>query len=300
MNQKELPMTIRHLRIFLKVADCSSMSQAAQQLHFSQSTISQAIKELETHYDTLLFQRLSKRLFITSSGEKLKAYAQNAVDQFDILQLAMNEESNIEHIRLGATITCGCCILPQLLRDFEEKSPNVDITSFIFNTHIIEEKILNGELDIALVEGSIKSKDLIIHPIIEDYLVLAFSSTHPFCNKTVFQPTDLSGQDFVIREKGSGTRESFENYLNTHQVSIHPKVEAPFPEAIKHAIIYNNCLSVISKRLLEKEIQNGEISFLRPDTNEWNRHFSLVYHKDRELSKSLKLIFELLSSYQES
>ncbi len=273
------------------------MSQAAENMHFSQSTISQAIKELERHYETMLFERLSKRLFITESGKKLQKYAKNVVAQFDNLQLIMKDEAKIEHIRLGVTITCGCCILPQFLKDFSDKMPEVDIVSFIYNTHIIEESLLNGTMDIGLVEGNIKSKDLICIPVIDDHLVLAFNSTHEFNNKSSFFSTDLIDKDFVVRERGSGTRERFEEYLDKYNINIHVKVEAPFPEAMRHAIINNNCLAVVSERLIEKEIESGEISILKLNSDEWNRHFSVVYHKDKYLTSAIKYITSLLSSY---
>ncbi len=291
-------MTIRHLRIFLEVFQQKSMSKAAENLHFSQSTISQVIKELEEHYNTLLFERLSKRLYVSESGKKLQLHAKNVVEQFDKLQIIMHSDSLVEHVRMGATITCGCCILPQFTKDFQARFPEVDLVSSINNTHIIEEKLLKGELDIALVEGNIQSRDLISTPIIDDHLVLAFHQEHEFNSKKSFTPSDLANKDFVVREDGSGTRASFEKYLERHNISMHAKIEAPFPEAMRHAIIYNNCLAVMSERLLESEIKSGIISILRLETDEWNRHFSLVHHKDKYLTNALQYIFTLMSQYQ--
>ncbi len=273
------------------------MSRAAINLHFSQSTISQAIKDLEIYYGTNLFERLSKRLYITHSGKTLQTHAKNVLEEFDKLELIMTEQTGIEHIKFGATITCACSILPKFLKDFEAEFSEVDIVSFIYNTHVIEEKVLNGELDIALVEGNVRSKDLISVPIIDDHLVLAFDANHEFKDKTFFTPTDLYNRDFVVREQGSGTRECFDDYLIRHNVPIKIKAEAPFPEAMRDAIKYNNCIAVMSERLLEEEIKNGEIKILKLNTNEWDRHFSIVYHKDKYLTNSLKYIITLMKSY---
>ncbi len=289
-------MTIRHLRVFLEVATLQSMSRAAQKLHFSQSTVSQVIKELETHYNTLLFERLSKRLYITANGKELMSYAKSIVAQFDALENAMNDAASMEHIHLGMTITCGSCILPILLKQCKKSIPHVDIISTICNTHVIEEKLLMGELDIALVEGKVKSKDLICTPIVDDNLVLAFHVSHEIAKKASFKPEDLHHMDFVVRESGSGTRECFDNYLSKHNVEIRKKVEAPFPEAMKHAIMDNNCLAVMSPRLLVDEIQNGSISTLRIDSNDWDRHFCLVHHKDKFFTASMQCMIELIKT----
>ena len=82
MGKADDIMTIRHLRIFIEVAECGKMSAAAEKLFISQPTVSQAIKELEEHYGVLLFERLNKRLYITEKGKKLLSYARKVVKQF--------------------------------------------------------------------------------------------------------------------------------------------------------------------------------------------------------------------------
>lgn len=291
-------MTIRHLKIFITVAETGKMSLAAQKLYLTQPTISQAIRELEAHYDTRLFDRLSKRLYITEQGRHLLQMAKTAVRSFEELEMQMQSETKTEHFRIGATITIGSCLLPSLLEDFHSRKPQTDTFSYIGNTQTIEDKLLHSELDVGIVEGIIKSPDLISIPMMEDYLVLACSSTHPFASLDTFSPSDLEGLDFVMREKGSGTRALFENYLRDHHIHIHCRIEAPFPEAMKHAVLSNHCLAVISVRLIEEEIKKGTIHMLRDPENTWNRTFNLVYHKDKFISDSILLLKELLAQYQ--
>lgn len=295
---QEVPaMTIRHLKIFITVAETGSMSLAAKKLYLSQPTISQAIRELEEHYETKLFDRLSKRLYITEEGRHLLTLARDTVRSFDELEHQMQSETKTEHFRIGATVTIGSCLLPSLLNDFQAIRPLVDTFSYIQNTQNIEEKLLCSELDVGIVEGVIKSPDLVSLPLVEDYLVLACSSEHPFAEKTSFCASDLEGQDFVMREKGSGTRELFENYLHSSHVQIHCRIEAPFPEAMKHAILSNQCMAVISVRLIEDEIRKGTIRIFRHPEHAWDRTFNLVYHKDKYISDSILLLKKLLLQY---
>ena len=291
-------MTIRHLKIFIAVAETRKMSLAAKQLYLTQPTVSQAIRELEEHYDTLLFERLSKRLYITEPGQHLLKMAKAVVLSFDELERQMQSETKTEHFRIGVTITIGSCLLPSLLEGFRSLRPQTDTSSYIGNTQAVEEKLLRSELDVGIVEGVIQSPDLISLPLIEDYLVLACSSRHPFASRNSFSPVDLKGMDFVMREKGSGTRALFEAYLQKNHIPIRCRVEAPFPEAMKHAILSNNCLAVISVRLIEDEIRKGTIHMLQDPENTWNRTFNLVYHKDKFISNSILLLKELLGRYQ--
>ena len=291
-------MTIRHLKIFIAVAETGKMSLAAQKLYLTQPTVSQAVRELEEHYETRLFDRLSRRLYITEPGQHLLKMAKAAVHSFDEMELQMQSETKTEHFRIGATVTIGSCMLPGLLEDFQKLRPQTDTFSYIRNTQAVEEKLLRSELDVGIVEGVIKSPDLVSLPLVDDYLVLACSADHPFASRNTFSPSDLEGLDFVMREYGSGTRALFEDYLRQNHISIHERVEAPFPEAMKHAILVNRCLAVISVRLIEDEIQKGTIHMLQDPENIWNRTFKLVYHKDKFISESILVLKELLSSYK--
>ena len=290
-------MTIRHLKIFIRVAETGSMSQAARSLYLSQPTVSQAIRELEEHYDTLLFDRLSKHLYITENGKKLLAMARTAVLEFDQLELSMQTGTRTERFRVGTTITIGTCLLSRFLNDFYAARPQTEVFSYIGNTHQVEEKLLAAELDVGIVEGRIHSPELISLPMINDYLVLACSISHPFACRTNFLPEDLSGKDFVMRERGSGTRALFEDYLRDHHISVNCRIEAPFSEAMKNAILYNDCLAVISVRLIENELKAGTIHAILNPEQAWDRTFNLVYHKDRPVSDSISLTEELLKRY---
>ena len=210
----------------------------------------------------------------------------------------MQSETKTEHFRIGVTVTIGSCMLPALLSDFQRLRPQVDTFSFIGNTQAVEDKLLRSDLDVGIVEGVVKSPDLISLPLVEDYLVLACGAGHPFACRSTFSPSDLEGLDFVMRENGSGTRALFESYLRENQISIRRRIEAPFPEAMKHAILFNSCLAVISVRLIEEEIRKGTIHMLQDPENIWDRTFKLVYHKDKFISESIQLLRELLSQYQ--
>lgn len=293
-------MTIRHLKIFLAVAESGKMSLAAEQLFITQPSVSQAIRELEEHYQTLLFERLSKKLYITEDGKKLYVTAKQLVTQFESLEESMQKENRREKLRIGGTITLGSGILSRVVRDLRAEQPDLDIYSYMNNTQIIEQKLLNMELDVGIVEGRVKSRDLVSIPLIDDMLVLACGQNHLFFGRHTLFINELNRHDFVKREPGSGTRELFENFIVRHGLDIHTVFEESTPDSIKNAIQINNCMAVISIRLLEKEIQNGEMYVFTGPHKEWNRHFSFVYHKDKYLTDSILRLKEIVSSYNDA
>lgn len=103
-------MTIRHLTVFVAVAEQGSMSAAAKHLYISQPTVSQAIRELENHYNGLLFERLGKKLYLTDRGKLLLPHAREMIRQFQQLEELMQNQGQSSTLKLGSTLTVGTCL----------------------------------------------------------------------------------------------------------------------------------------------------------------------------------------------
>ncbi len=291
-------MTIRHLRIFIEVVDSGKMSTAAKNLFISQPTVSQAIRELEEHYGGLLFERLSKKLYITAKGQRLLSYARNVIKQFDDMEEMMIQDNYVKKIRIGATNTVGDCILGDVINAFKEINPQTEIYSYVNNTKNIEEKLLKSELDIAIVEGRVKSPDLNSIPELNDFLVLICSTEHPFAKKRIVKLEDLKKESFAMREQGSGTRELFERYMLEKGIQIKIAMEGNSSAAIKKAVMENQFLAVISIRLVEEEIKKGKIHVIQNIEHDWDRFFSIVYHKNKVVTDEMKNLIEVVKDYK--
>ena len=292
-------MDIRHLRVFIEVADSGKMSSAATKLFISQPTVSQTIRELEEYYNILLFQRLSKKLHITPEGEKLLEYAKTVVEKFDSLEKKIFLINNTDEIKIGATITIGNSLIYDIVENIEEELPNIKPYAFVDNTRAIKSKLLKSELDIAIVEGTITDPKLITIPAVDDYLVLTCSSAHELANKNNLDLEELQGRDFVMREEGSGTRKTFEEYLGKKGVTVRTKWETNCPGAMKNAIIKNGCLGVLSIRLIEEELKDGRIKVIQHSEEPWHRNLNIVYHKDKVIDQTMKNIIDIIKSYKE-
>jgi DNA-binding transcriptional LysR family regulator len=290
-------MTIRHLKIFIAVAETGKMSSAAARYYISQPTVSQAIRELEDHYGVLLFERISKKLYITEAGKNLLTHARMVVNQFDELEDNMLKGFS-EKLRIGATITVGPCIIPELINQYKKVNPEVETFVYVNNTKFIEEKLLKAELDIGIVEGQIKSHDLVTIPVISDYLVVVCSRNHRFYGCSKISVKDLENQSFVMREEGSGTRELFENYILRCGVKLNVNWEATSPDTIKKAVIKNNCLTAISARLIEEEAKNGLLYVIKSNDKALDRSFSLVYYKNKFVNDNMKSLMHILEQYK--
>lgn len=146
-------MTLRDLEIFCAVCDENNMTAAAEKLYISQSSISQVIANIENEFGVKLFERYSKRLYITESGRILQDYARHVLFSFNEMQDKLRGYGAIKVIHVGASVTIGTNLLPEITKVFSEFQPNVKIAAFVGNSSVVEEKILKNDLDFALVEG---------------------------------------------------------------------------------------------------------------------------------------------------
>lgn len=280
------------------------MSRAASKFYISQPTVSQTIAELESHYGAPLFERLSKKLYITDFGKSLLYQARQVVASFDDLEKNMLTANGKEQIRFGATVTVGTCVINDIIDMINKTNPNIEVTVHINNTAVIEEMLINNELDIALVEGNVKSGVINTTPIIEDMLVLVCSSKHPFAKRESVCVSELEHEKFIVREKGSGTRELFESYMKNVNATINVSWECNNSEAIKNAVLANRGLSVISARLVEKEILNGLVHIVPIKECEnykdsvLKRNFTLAIHKNKFISPALASVIDAVNEFK--
>lgn len=291
-------MSLRHLLIFMTVAEQGSMSAAARALYLSQPTVSQAIRELETHYNGLLFERFGKKLYLTDRGKLLLPQARELVHSFQHLEEMMLNQGQSPTLKLGSTITVGTCLTPDLILELRQAFPDLNVYSYVSNTRDIEKKLLRSELDAAVVEGEIQSSDLVVLPIIDDTLVLAAGKEHPFYTKEYLTVQELNNQKYAVREAGSGTRQLFEDFAARHDISYEIAWEANSPGTLLNAVLNDRILSVMSLRLMEPEIKKQSVHVFYQEQGEWNRKFKLVYHKNKFLTPAVYELEKILHRYK--
>ena len=286
-------MTLRHLKIFITVADLGSMTAAAKALYIAQPTVSQSISELEDYYGIKLFDRLSKKLFITEKGSQLLSYARHITDLVNEMEYVMKNPDKSGTIKVGASLTIGTYLLPELVNEFIRQYPFWQVKAVTKNTQDIEQLIIRNEIDFAVVEGMVHTPDIIANPFMEDDLLLVCGRKHKLYGIKSISPGELSGLRFIVREKGSGTRELFENMMAMNEIKWQPDWECNGSDVLKSAAVSGIGVAVISKLLVKKELETGELSGIKIDNIDLKRKFSVIYHKNKFLTNGMKAFMDL-------
>ncbi len=285
-------MNIKLLEAFLAVIDNKTMSAAADRLFTTQPNISLMIKDLENYYSTRLFNRVSRNLYLTLDGIKLEKYARKVVANFKEMNEAMFSQNKI--IRIGSSVTIGQYLLNGYLKRLKSSMQNIDFEIVINNTEEIERLILNNQLDIAIVEGKINSKNITEVEILMDELIAIIGYDYPL-SINIEKLSDLEQLPWISREDGSHNRNQFEIDMNERK--IHPNVvfKATNLETIIQAVENNYGFAIISKLAAEEGIKKQSLKKLNFADYSCPRSIRYIYYKSRDEDPIISQILDCIN-----
>lgn len=283
-------MTLRAMEIFITVVQTLNMSKAAEILHIAQPTISQAIKETEHQYNLVLFERIGKKLYLTDEGARMADYVRAILAMHDDMNRSIGYMAKHPAIKLGATLSIGQTLLAPAIQHFEQDYPEVNITVTVENTTRIEELLLESKIDIGFVEGTVKDTSLIVKPLVQDELVVICPAGHPLLKQREIVFEELAKYPLLVREAGSGTRELFQLEIEKRKMPIYIKWTSHSFDSLFSALEAGQGITVASRFIAEKYLKNNNIGWAGIKDLSLARSFSMVYHKDKMLTKNMKML----------
>jgi LysR family transcriptional regulator, low CO2-responsive transcriptional regulator len=283
-------MTIRQLEVFLAIAHAQSFSRAAERIHLSQPTLSQHMGELEEELGVRLFVRHSRSVSLTEPGRVLEDYATRVVATLAAGKQAIAELGGLKRgsLVVGASTTPGTYVLPARIAKFREQYPGITIALQIGNSRSVEERVRDGEVDVAVIGGHVLGpSERCVAAGILDELQLIVPPDHPVKNGAL-SPERLAREQLLIREEGSATRQATERALRQAGVTLRPAMELDHTETIKRAVMAGLGVAFVSRYAVEDEIKSGRLRTLPVQRMKIQRHFHVIHDERRPLSASAR------------
>ena len=285
------------------VAESGSTAAAAAAISLSQSATSAAINELERLLALQLFDRIGKRLQLNDNGRALLPQALALLDGAGwIERWALDRESQIGTLRIGASTTIGNYLLPAVLAGFRNslseparQSWNVQVA--IANTAVIAGRVAAFELDLGLIEGPCHEPELSVQPWMEDELVVVAAANDPIVprgRKRAVTLAALQEATWLLREPGSGTREIINQLLAPYLHHLRPGIEFGNPEAIKRAAASGLGITCLSRYVVADLLKSGVLVAPPTQLPPLTRHFYLVMHERKRPTRGLDLLIRYL------
>ena len=280
-------ITERHLRVFYEVCKHMNMTKASKELFVSQPAISKTIHDIEQDYGVKLFERWNKQLYLTPEGANLYEYSKQAVNLLDAIDKSMQARNGKDIIRVGASITIGTSILGEIAADFCAEHPSVKIEALVDSTPVIEQALLQGQIDLSFVEGRLASPEIKSETVGCTDIVLVVGRTHELYGQEGITLEDLSGRDFIVREKGSRTREKFSMEMERNNIRWNPAWECHNTQTIKNAVDAGLGIGVLSKLSVRKRLESGRFRALNVFDKPLELYIRMAYAENKYFSQNL-------------
>jgi len=292
-------ISFKHL-IFLEVARQKNFTKASEVLFLSQPAISKNIQSLENEYQCKLFERHGKKAELTAIGkvlfqklEKIEAIQEQAAFEMSVLKGELEAKGML---KLGASTTVALYIVPAIISAFHKQYPQVQISLLNRNSNNVLDALLQKIINIGIIEGPKKSKEVIYKPFVADKVIAVCNSKSQLAKLKTLSIADLRNVPIALREKGSGTLDALTQELMKHNVAItdlQVNVRLGGTEALKNFLLESDALGFLPERAVAKEVKNKELAVVKINDLEIVRTFYFVERKGEGVNALSKKFAEL-------
>ncbi len=299
-------MDTRRLEVFCKVFELRSFTKAAEALSLSQPTVSEHIRLLEKSLGETLIDRLGREVLPTPAGHVFYRYAVHIIQTLQESMQALSQfKGRLEgKLVLGASTIPGTYILPRFIGSFKSAHPAIRLTLRIGDTGDVVEGVLDGTLEAGIVGFRWNDRRLISEEIFSDELVLAVHRDHEWATRKEVALSELVGQPFILREKGSGTRMVLRNIMEEHGLELERLsvvAEMGSTEAVRQGLRAGIGISILSKQAVQEDFQLGHLVHVEIQGIRFFRPMHLTLRKNRQLTPlCLAFLDHLRNSVQSS
>lgn len=293
-------MQLRNLITFIYVAELGSFTKAAEQLGYSQSTISFQIKQLEEELDCLLFERINHTITLTERGHELVSYAHQIRALTDEFKEKPNKEDQVSgHIHIVTPDSICEEMVNARYFDFHSQYPLIFIRFSTADTSAMFDMLDRNEADLIItLDCHSYNKDYIIAK--EEQLPIHFvtNSNSKFAGRKGLSIRDIAKEPFVLTEYGQGYRRAFDSELAKRSIDITPVLEIGRTDMITSVLTKSNMISFLPDFVTKPLVDAGVLCYL--DISDMNIEIwkQLIYHKNKWISKSLKAIIEYIKAQE--
>ena len=289
-------MELRNLITFTHVAELGSFTKAAEQLGYSQSTISFQIKQLEEELDCLLFERINHTITLTERGRELVVYAHQVRALTDEFKENLTGDDKLSgHIHIVTPDSVCDDMINSHYIDFHNRYPNISVKFTTADTLVMFDMLDHNEADIIItLDNHSYNKDYVIAK--EERLSMHFvaSANSKYAGAKGLSIEDIINEPFILTEYGQGYRRVLDKELAKKSLEITPVLEIGRTDIITKTVAHSNMISYLPDFVTKDLIASGELCFLDVHDMDLDIWKQLIYHKNKWMSKSLKTVIDYI------
>jgi DNA-binding transcriptional LysR family regulator len=295
VNKEEMKLD-QQLLVFVTVSEKENFSRAAETLHMTQPAVSQYVKMLEREINTQLLERNNKMVRLTKAGEIVYHHAKEIIALYTRMRHVVDDMQHTASgkLTIGASYTYGEYVLPHVIAALRKKYPLIIPRITIHNTQEISELVASRQLDIGIIEGEIHNEKLYMEPFANDEMVVVASPEYSLTERSEIDFSDLAEETWIVRERGSGTREMTDRIFPEHEFTPDSTMEFGSTQVIKEAVEAGLGVSFLSHLTIRKELALGTLKTLKMKGFPFVREFSLITQATPFQTKAMEVFLKLL------
>lgn len=284
------------METFLTVCRHMNFTKASQELNLTQPAVSQHIHWLEKYYDTKLFYYEGKKMYLTKSGEMLKNAATTMLhDELILKESVRKADEKTETLRFGATKTIAEVLMADAMKKYLDQNPESRIYMAVGNTKNLLEKLDNGDIDFAVVEGFFQKKEYEFLLYSAEQYIAVCSPEYSF-EREPEKVEDLMRERLFLREPGSGTREVLERFLDFHNLNIgdfQRIAEVESLHTIKELTKAGYGITFLYETAVRDELKRGELRKLDLKDFRLSHEFAFIWRRGSIYAEVYRNLFAL-------
>ena len=300
----ELPFTLDQLLIVRAIAQQGSFRRAADSLFVSPPAVSLQVQNLERQLGVVLFDRSGRKVELTDAGKVVLQYSERILKlcRETIEALADLQEMERGHLVLGASQTVGTYVMPSLIAQYHRRYPQISVQLLVQSTRRIAQKLVDGQLDVAIVGGEIPfelQRHLKVMALAEDEYVLVGA---PGCAIDSPALVDLLALPFITLDPQSSTRQTIDRVLNRHGINpaqLNVRLELSSIEAIKNAVQAGLGVAFLSTVAVGSDVEQGRFRKLAVEGLQIRRTLWLAFNPERYQSQAATRFLQGLLTRQD-
>jgi len=254
--------TLNQLQIFLKVVQTQSVTKASEELHLTQPAVSIQLKNFQDQFDIPLMEVIGRKIYITEFGHEIAESAENIINQvYAINYKTVAYKGQLTGKLKISVVSTGKYVMPYFLADFMKLHEGIELRMDVTNKNKVIESLENNEVDFALVSILPTSLNIEKLDLLQNKLYLV-GNTDLKIDKKLSSQEIFEKLPLIFREKGSGTRQTMEAYINRNNISTLKKMELSSNEAVKQALLAGLGYSIMPLIGIRNELLNNELHII--------------------------------------
>lgn len=292
-------MEIKNLITFVRLKEVQNFSKTAEQLGYSQSAVTMQIKQMEAELQTQLFERIGKHVKLTQAGERLLPYALEILDSVRKAEGIVQEPERISgKLRIGTSESYVASILPPIIMEFNEVCPHVEI---ITNTALVQDlftMLRQNDVDILLfLDQKIYFPEWVKVLEKPEHIFFVASADSELAGEKRISIERLLQEPLCLTESGISYRYTLEQSLAEKGYELHPFWEVGNTDVIIWFLLKNRGISFLPEYTVQDYIQNGQLTVLDTECEEFVMWSQLVYHRNKCVTPQMEKFMDLMLNH---